>query len=663
MAERVNANALPLPLQIPLLSNNSGALPLLLDRPLGKPPIIFRIVSADSLPLQLSRPIVDRPASNNLPLPLSRKLGVLVISGDVNDNNDNIDDSDGSTPTEPPKPRRMHGAMAWFGAVTHTTKTIVRCETWRHTSQSIADDYQVIRDAAINIASRHYFKSQAFVPLLQWQKIQISNGILLKYCQAQTVLPFISLQSCQAAKISPTIGYQSCVAVKSAPVVAYKHCVNLPLKHTINLSDSVSYYKASRNIEKYKQARTSAAIPVPCRYYPIPEPEPDKPNFTCRIRPPANRLPLPLSRRRSNLPSSNLPFVFTCWHDAPPQLIPNLRSYIVHNIITATVGGIAVDPLSFSIKTDMSSYCWQGSIDITAKDYAKIKAKLDVPQGNEPLINVVVNGFTFTIIAEDQSRTRKFANHTHSIGGRSITARLGADYAGTQSGLSDQANYASQIVNQQLNGLSISVQDWDINDWLIPANQYAVTGKTPIAVIADIAQACGGFVTTHPNEPTLSLKPRWKKPAWELATATPDVTIPADVILNMTDTVNKATRFNTVMVVGDTVGHEVFRARQGRDSDAPTQNHTLYTDQDVTVPKGMAILSDSGTHAIYTLKMLWSDDVPLAKLGQIWQVNDTLEGGDGAWRGVVTAISVNIELDNGAPKIYQTVTVDRYLDN
>ena len=80
----------------------------------------------------------------------------------------------------------------------------------------------------------------------------------------------------------------------------------------------------------------------------------------------------------------------------------------MHNVITATIGGIAVDILSFGIKTDMDSYCWQGDITITAKDYAKIKAKLDVPRGSEPMINVTVNGFVFGFIAEEQSRSRKF---------------------------------------------------------------------------------------------------------------------------------------------------------------------------------------------------------------------------------------------------------------
>ena len=332
----------------------------------------------------------------------------------------------------------------------------------------------------------------------------------------------------------------------------------------------------------------------------------------------------------------------------------------MHNIITANIGGIAIDPLSFGIKTDMDGYYWQGNIAITAKDYAKIKAKLDVPRGSEPMINVTVNGFPLSFIAEDQQRSRQFAQQTYSLSGRSITARLGADYAVSQGGLIDQASYVSQIAAQQLNGLSISILDWDINDWLIPADAYSVAGKTPIAVLADIAKAAGGFLTSHPSEPRVSLKPRWKVAAWDMATATPDVIVPADVIRQINDQKRVNPRYNTVRLNGATEGAEVYRQTQGRDAEASTQDHPLYTDRDAMLPAGTSILSDSGTHGDYTIKLRWADkyNLPLAQLGEIWQFNDP----EGAWRGAITGVSVDIDQDNDAPTVWQSISVDRYLD-
>lgn len=332
----------------------------------------------------------------------------------------------------------------------------------------------------------------------------------------------------------------------------------------------------------------------------------------------------------------------------------------MHNVITATIGGIAVDLLSFSIKTDMDSYCWQGNIDITAKDYEKIKHKLDVPRGSEPMVIAVVNGKPLAFIAEEQQRSRKFAQKSYSLSGRSVTARLGADYAISQGGLIDQASYVSQIVAQQLNGLSVSLLDWGINDWLVPAGAYSVANKTPIAVIADIAAAGGGFVTSDPSQATLSVKPRWPVAAWQLASATPDVIVPIDVISDISDKKRTNPRYNTMLLNSASEGGEVYRQTQGRDASAPTQDHPLYTDRDAIVPAGTAILSDSGIHGDYTLRMRWADkyNVQLAELGDIWQINDP----EGAWRGVITGVSVSIDQSNDAPTVWQIVTIDRYLD-
>lgn len=329
----------------------------------------------------------------------------------------------------------------------------------------------------------------------------------------------------------------------------------------------------------------------------------------------------------------------------------------MHNIITANIGGIAVDPLGFNIKTDMDSYCWSGGVSISPDGYAKIKSKLDVAVGLEPMINVAINNLNFSIIAENHSRTRRFGNQTHSLDGRSITARLGADYANANDRLFDQANFASQIVNEQLANLPF-IANFEIEDWLIPASTYAVSNKTPIAVIADIAEAAGGFVESHPVDATMTLKKRWKINAWELATATPDVTIPADVIKSATDKTNKNTRYNTVLLVGS-IAHGIYRQLEGRDIPAPTLSNALFTALEVTVPKGSQVLSDSGTHSIQTLDLIFDDSIPLAQLGQIWQINDT----DGAWRGVITGVSLDCKVNNDTPEIGQTITIDRYMDN
>lgn len=657
----VYADALPLRLERRISEQPApNALYLALSQPLGTlAPVLYVISSA--LPLPLSELISNQPPASALPLGLTRKLGT-VTSGYVPPVTPPVDPDEPTEP-EPPPPEYappLTALSSCISSVITGVSTINHCRYWRHDGHHIANDRAVMRTDVINIGQRYVMRQRGLIAIANPSATLTSQVFELARDARISYIAFIHIQGETQYTHSGTVGYTRCVKAHSAKVAHYHQCDTLPLQAAINHSVSAGHQVHGVGIDKCQAVKIQHAVQVPDRYYPIPEPPPDKPDNVCRIRPPSSQLPLRMARKRNGLLSSHLPLALTCWHDDPPVIIPNLRSYIVHNVITATIGGIAVDILSFGIKTDMDSYCWQGDITITAKDYAKIKTKLDAPRGSEPMVNVTINGFVFGFIAEEQSRSRKFAQSSHSLSGRSITARLGADYAGSQGGLIDQASYVSQIVAQQLNGLPISVLDWDINDWLVPAGAYSVANKTPIAVIQDIAAAGGGFVVSDASQATLSVKPRWPVAAWQLSSATPDVTVPIDVITDISDKRRSNTQYNTVRLNSASEGGEVYRATQGRDAEAPTQSHDLYTDRDAIVPAGTAILSDSGIHGDYTLKMRWADkyNIQLAQLGQIWQINDP----EGAWRGVVTGVSVDTGLDDGALTVSQTVTVDRYMD-
>ena len=650
------ASSLQLRLERAISSNRlSSALELPLDRKLGDLSR-YTYVYTDALPLRLERRISEQPAPNALYLALSQPLGTLAPV---------IPPIDPEIPVDPEVPPPEYGppmsALAsYISNVTTGVSNISHCRDWHHNGRGIANDSAVRRTDAINIAQRYVMQQRGLIPIANDSFTLTSQVFELAADAHISYIAFIPIYNERQFKHSSTIGYTRCVKMHSAKVAHYRSCQTLPLEPAINFATSAGHKLHSVGISKCQATKIQHAVQVPDRYYPIPEPPPVKPDNVCRIRPPSSELPLRMARKRNGLLSSHLPLSLTCWHDDPPLSIPNLRSYIMHNIITANIGGIAVDLLSFVIKTDMDSYCWQGNIDITARDYDKIKHKLDAPRGSEPMVIAVVNGKPMAFIAEEQQRSRKFAQKSYSLSGRSVTARLGADYAASQGGLINQASYVSQIVAQQLNGLSISLLDWGINDWLVPARAYSVANKTPIAVISDIAAAGGGFVTSDPSQATLSVKPRWPVAAWQLASATPDVIVPIDVISDISDKRRTNPRYNTVLLNSASEGGEVYRQIQGRDASAPTQDHPLYTDRDAIVPAGTAILSDSGIHGDYTLRMRWADkyNVQLAELGGIWQINDP----EGAWRGVTTGVSVSIDQSNDAPTVWQTVTIDRYLD-
>ncbi len=145
-----------------------------------------------------------------------------------------------------------------------------------------------------------------------------------------------------------------------------------------------------------------------------------------------------------------------------------------------------------------------------------------------------------------------------------------------------------------------------------------------------------------------------------MATATPDVVLALDVIRQINEQKRINPRYNTVTLTGQTEGGIVYRQTESREQDAPSQDNALYTDRDCIIPAGIATLSDSGIHMEYSITLRWANkyNLALAQLGDIWQVNDS----DGAWKGIVTGVSVDVRLENDVPTVWQTVNIDRYLD-
>lgn len=597
------------------------------------------------LAFPLSKPIQNK-VSFALPLALGRRLGETGEVGSI----------------KPPKPKNPFGRFIGFDVAMLVAKTgnIADCKTLSVNGESVANCQAIARTDGIRVANHLGVWQSIFYPVATAHRLVFSDSLALNHCRNIQTSHFVPIFSQDVVKLSPTVGFVACAVEKAKHTANFYHCQNPSVQGVKLFNSGISFAKKTASLAKCQDSTVLPAVAVPCRYYPIPEPPPTPVVTKCRIRPKSDRLPFHLSRKRNALPSNQLPFSLNCWHDEMATIIPHLRSYIVKNSITATLGGVQFSPISFNIKTDMNSYCWQGSVELSASQFDKIKAKLNAERGNEPLITVDINGFLFSMIAEEVSRSRAFVNHSYSISGRSVTARLGADYAVARSDVVKLDSYASQLINSQLADLPFGIERFEIADWLIPADSYAINNKTPIAVINEIVLACGGFVWSDPNLPKLYLQKRWKVNAWELATANPDMVLSVDVVKSISDQKRTNPRYNTVILVGGKQAGEVFRQRQGRDRIAPIDTSDLYTDRGCIIAKGCQILSDSGTHGEYRLVMRWADkyNIHLAELGQIWQMNDP----EGAFKGVVTSVSVDVKLENDVPTVWQTVGIDRYLD-
>lgn len=509
--------------------------------------------------------------------------------------------------------------------------------------------------------------------------------ILLKNCIHSHYKGLQPLTHCQNSAISAFIQLKNCTMVFSSALDKLDNSVSAFYHDIVRLYDrkrldssllsflqtDLSYAKYSVLLANPTDLITLDTIAVPCRHYPVPSPPPILPPVVgrvCKVRPPAHKLPLKFKKRhhiKEHIPSSHLPLIIACWHDEIKQTTPNLGAYIVHNSIVATLDDVAINPIGFTIKTDVHSYCWQGDIQLSHSDFLQIKDRLNQTKPNHqtkpttlPLVRVVINGTAFAFMAENVAHHRSFAEFSHAINGRSSTAILGADFAHAQKGLIDQDSYASQLINSQLANLPFTC-DFKVDDWLIPKNQLSITDKTPIAVIHDIATACGAFISSDKNDNRLIVAPKYKTPAWQMNTAKPDRIIPLDVIKSISEQARNHPPFNTVTIVSNVQGGIVYRQELAQDNMAPTFYSPLACDQIAIINKGKQILSDGGRHIDVSITMRWADkyNIALANLGEIWQINDT----DGAWLGVVVSVAVDVKLDDGVPMVWQSVGLDRWV--
>lgn len=181
-----------------------------------------------------------------------------------------------------------------------------------------------------------------------------------------------------------------------------------------------------------------------------------------------------------------------------------------------------------------------------------------------------------------------------------------------------------------------------------------------MGVIHDVAEACGAFVYSHPHEPSLTIKPRYKVPAWKLATAEPTLILALDPVKSISEQQRINPLYDNVWLTSTARLDNVYRKQSARIKEAPIQSDELLTDQIATIAKGVQILSESGTHMDMTVTTRWADKygLPLAVVGDVWQIND-----DGGYKAVVVSVEVQVKVENGVPTIWQVVGLDRYMGN
>ncbi|WP_165006250.1 hypothetical protein [Neisseria yangbaofengii] len=618
--------------------------------------------TADAIPLPFARRIGGRPESDRLPLPFRRPLGYI---GDGMPPPDTGRQPDSPLPQPKPDDGYARVSQGW-GFVQHAAGLAAMCRDSRYTYAGMASDFQAVSDIGQVVsvcfepfadalsdvrhaAAAHYRPSGK---LGGCGHVQTSGIADLRRCEQPHTSGSAARANGNHDDTSAVSGLfvDACTRPRTSASGAVGLCLDSDLH-------------AAQDLAACLHPRYQPALNVPCEYYEIPlEPEPDnaEKTYICGIRPPSNRMALRFQRRKTAHAAHAIPLPFACFDQSAT---PILKGYIMQNTISAAVDGQPLNLLSASFTSDTGGYCWQGIVTLPPDDFVRLNID-GRAKGSPALISCRINGDNFVFMAEDYSDNRQFGQKSYTVTGRSQTALLGDDYAAKGDGTYRNPIYAAQIANEQLKFGSVKLDGWGIADWLIPADVYSVTDKTPMAVLQELAAAAGGFVESDRAEAVVRFKPKWPKAAWEIDSAVPDVSVPSSVIIKISGRRSVSEKANGVFVWANHdkgVGGDIYRSGSDREPRASALSGALYTDQAVLTAAGIAALSATGIHKKETVTLPVSDKyaIPLAALGQIWQIQEP----SGMWQGVVTGVTLDVSITDDAPVVTQALSIDRYLDN
>lgn len=356
--------------------------------------------------------------------------------------------------------------------------------------------------------------------------------------------------------------------------------------------------------------------------------------------------------------TSSAQLVFVCCKvgpnpEPPRYVIPLLRVYMtVHTIDAVLLPSLERVPLqSLSITTNDDDYGWT----MSASGKLSLLDQLAPRQGVPQQIRVTIDGIQWVFAVDPPARTRKFAEHAVQVTGRSVTSLLAAPYFPPTEWANTMPRTAQQLVLEALDLTGVTL-DWQLDDWLVPANIWSHSG-TPLSVAQRIAEAAGGVVRSHRFEPQLQIAPRFPHMPWAWSDAVGDVRMPAQIITSDSLQATRVARYNAVYVAGTgqglPLGH-VVRTGTAGDRLAPQVTDALITDTVAARLRGQSVLAASViTHQQpITVPLLTGGTNPgLILPGYLIEVQEPAE----TWRGLVRGLTVSVD----APTVRQTLDVER----
>lgn len=352
--------------------------------------------------------------------------------------------------------------------------------------------------------------------------------------------------------------------------------------------------------------------------------------------------------------------VFVCERHGPgpepevPQfIIPLLRVYMtVHSISAVLLPSLEPVLLKgVSIRSSDDEYAWT----LTASGPEHLFDQLAPVDGLPARVRVTLDGIDWVFAIDPPDRSRKFADRSVAVRGRSVTSLLTAPFAPASTwGNPGGAFTAQQLALQALEFTGVSL-DWTITDWLVPAGAWSFQGA-PLAVVQRIAEAAGAVVRSHRTNAQLRVAPRYPSLPWEWATATVNVQMPGQIITTDSLTRQDNPDWEAVNVVGELGGVEGHIVRRGTAGAvlAPGVIDPLITHADAASQRGRSVLGPAGRGYMHsmTVPLLTGGTNPgLILPGYLLQVDEP----GLTWRGLVRGLTVT----ESNPTVRQQLVVER----
>lgn len=359
-----------------------------------------------------------------------------------------------------------------------------------------------------------------------------------------------------------------------------------------------------------------------------------------------------------------------------PPAIPRRRSYLVlHDIaIVRLPDRLPIPASALTIALDADSWAWSWSG--TLLGLPALESVAAAESGEPIVLAATIDGYTWHLIVEDWQEDRQHGTRAIRCTGRGLSAWLGGPYELATSGTLGTARTLQQAMGDRLPlGGGWTLDWWDGSprrpggperdptpDWLLPAGAWSWTNTTPIQALHAAAQAVGLVVVPGMANQTLTVQPRYPLAPWHFwdEAIDPDLTVPDSAILSIARRQAIATQADAVYVHGAEVGGilaRVWRTGTAGDLLATTVQEPLITHTDGARLLGTRLLAGQATAP--TVRSLTlplgpvGGDFPLLVIGDLLHI----EIPDGAVRGLVNAVSVDVQRSERGVTVRQTLTI------